>query len=174
MSTHVGRSWSRAERIAYHNLLRHLPHRPGSRVRVLALRRWGEVGEGAFIAEDVRVIEPSGLVLGPRAGVAPGAVLDCRGGLTIGADTMIGIQSILLTSGHRFTSRESPMRAQGFTQAPVTIGDDVWVGARVIVLPGTTVGAGAILAAGATVTKDVPPYAIVAGTPAKFIGWRPE
>ena len=55
---------------------------------------------------------------------------------------------------------------------PITIGSDVWIGARVIVLDGVTVGHGAVLAAGAVVTKDVPPYAIVGGVPAKVISYR--
>jgi acetyltransferase-like isoleucine patch superfamily enzyme len=55
---------------------------------------------------------------------------------------------------------------------PITIGSDVWIGARVIVLDGITIGHGAVLAAGAVVTKDVPPYAIVGGIPAKVINYR--
>lgn len=52
------------------------------------------------------------------------------------------------------------------------IGDDVWIGARAIVMAGTTIGSGAIVAAGAVVTRDVTPFAIVAGVPAKVIGYR--
>jgi len=55
---------------------------------------------------------------------------------------------------------------------PVKIGDDVWIGTRVVILPGVTVGHGAIIGASAVVTKDVPPYAIVAGVPAKVVKWR--
>ena len=55
---------------------------------------------------------------------------------------------------------------------PVVIGDDVWIGRRVIILPGVTVGGGSIIAAGAVVSKDVKPYSIVGGVPAKQIGNR--
>lgn len=58
------------------------------------------------------------------------------------------------------------------THGPITVGSDVWFGARSIVLSGVTIGHGAVVAAGAVVTNDVEPYAIVAGTPAERIGWR--
>ena len=59
-------------------------------------------------------------------------------------------------------------------EQPVTIMDDVWIGARAIILPGVTIGQGAIVAAGAVVTKDVPPFAIVGGVPARLIDYREE
>ena len=65
------------------------------------------------------------------------------------------------------------MRGQGSTEPQkVTIESDVWIGARVIILPGVTIGKGAILAAGAVVTKDVPDYAVVGGVPAKVLKYR--
>lgn len=65
------------------------------------------------------------------------------------------------------------MNQQGFLpNQKVTIGDDAWIGTRVIILPGVSVGKGAIIGAGAVVTKDVPEYAVVAGVPAKVIKYR--
>ena len=65
------------------------------------------------------------------------------------------------------------MREQGFyPEEPVIIGDDVWIGGRVIILPGVTIGSHSIIAAGAVVTKDVPEWAIVGGTPAKVLKFR--
>lgn len=62
------------------------------------------------------------------------------------------------------------MREQGYGPVePVEIGDDCWIGGRVTILPGVHVGNGAVIAAGAVVTKDVPPYAVVGGVPAKII-----
>lgn len=57
---------------------------------------------------------------------------------------------------------------------PITIGDDVWIGGGAIVLPGITVGDGAVIGAGAVVTRDVAPYAVVAGNPAKVVKWTKE
>jgi maltose O-acetyltransferase len=67
------------------------------------------------------------------------------------------------------------MRLQGYKDSqPVVIEDDVWLGARVIILPGIRVGHGAVIGAGAIVTKDVPPFAICVGNPARVIRYRNE
>ena len=95
------------------------------------------------------------------------------GRIIIGKDVMMGEEVIILTHNHNFDRLDIPMCQQGFKkEEPVTIADDVWIGARVIILPGVIVGKGAILAAGAVVTKDVPPYAIVGGNPARVIKMR--
>jgi maltose O-acetyltransferase len=95
------------------------------------------------------------------------------GAANIGADVMIGPDVLILSSNHRFESISVPMRLQGHTaDQPVSIGDDVWIGARVIVLPGVTIGRGAILASGSVVTKDVPAHAIVGGNPARVLKYR--
>ena len=57
---------------------------------------------------------------------------------------------------------------------PITIGDDVWIGRRVMLLPGVSIGKGAVIGAGAVVTKDVPEFAVVGGVPAKIIKWRKQ
>ena len=74
---------------------------------------------------------------------------------------------------HQFSRTDIPMRLQGHRQyQPVLIEDDVWIGARAIILPGLRIGKGAIVGAGSVVTKDVPPYAICVGNPARVIKSR--
>ena len=86
---------------------------------------------------------------------------------------MMGTDVVVITRNHSFERTDIPMMDQGFEEErPVVIGNDVWIGDRVIILPGVHVGDGAVLAAGAVVTKDVPEYAIVGGTPAKVIRMR--
>ena len=66
---------------------------------------------------------------------------------------------------------DAKMRAEGLEIAlPITVGDDVWIGANVTVLPGVTIGSNTVIGAGSVVTKDVPPYTIVGGNPARVIG----
>jgi maltose O-acetyltransferase len=85
---------------------------------------------------------------------------------------MIAPEVIILTLGHRHDSIETPMCGQGGYATKVIIEDDVWIGIRVIVLPGVKIGKGSIVGAGAVVTKDVPPWTIVGGVPAKVIKRR--
>lgn len=110
--------------------------------------------------------------LGDRAYLGHGSVLYGAGGLHVGRDVLVGPRVILTSQGHGFetpglTVREHPLRL-----APVFIGDDVWIGAGAIVLPGVSLGVGAVVAAGAVVTHDVAPYGVVAGVPARPIGQR--
>jgi maltose O-acetyltransferase len=91
----------------------------------------------------------------------------------IGSDVMMAPSVTILSNSHNFARTDISMREQGAPPPrPVTIGDDVWIGTRVIILPGVTVGSHAILGAGAVVTKDVPEWAIVGGNPARVIRFR--
>ena len=86
---------------------------------------------------------------------------------------MMGPQCYIYTQNHEYSSIDKPMRLQGPQEIrPVSIGNDVWIGSRVTILPGVNIGDGAIIAAGAVVTKDVPSYAIVGGVPAKLLRMR--
>ena len=93
--------------------------------------------------------------------------------LKVGKDVMMGPYVIIIGENHEYSRLDMPMRLQGYRfKKPVQIGDDVWIGARAIILPGITIGQGAIVGAGSVVTKDVPPYSICAGNPAKVIKYR--
>lgn len=91
----------------------------------------------------------------------------------IGDDVMMGPDFVYIPLGHVFDRTDVPMRLQGPTPYQrLTIGNDVWIGRRVMVMPGVRIGNGAIIAAGAVVTKDVPDFAIMGGVPAKVIRYR--
>jgi acetyltransferase-like isoleucine patch superfamily enzyme len=85
---------------------------------------------------------------------------------------MMGPDVKIMTRNHAFDSLDCPMNLQGDTFLPVIVGDDVWIGANAIILPGVTIERGAVIAAGAVVTKDVAAYGIVGGVPARPIGSR--
>ena len=76
------------------------------------------------------------------------------------------------SANHVFLDKYSLICDQGHERGDITIGNDVWIAAHVCVLPGVTIGDGAVCGAGAVVTKDVPPYSVVAGVPAKIIKMR--
>jgi len=110
--------------------------------------------------------------IGDNSGIG----LNCRvGKAIIGKDVMMGPDVVFITGNHRFDRLDTPMWLQGSIPTdPIVIGDDVWIGTRVIILPARKVGNGAIIGAGSIVTKDVENYAIVGGNPAKVLGYRTD
>ena len=85
----------------------------------------------------------------------------------------MGPEVLIMTSSHKFDRIDIPMCEQGdMSPKKVVIGSDVWIGARVIILPGVQIGSGSIIGAGAVVTKDIPPFSVVGGVPAKVIKSR--
>lgn len=109
--------------------------------------------------------------IGDNSGIGEGSHL--YGTVLIGKDVMMGTECLIYTQNHEFNDLNRPMREQGPQPAePVLIGNDVWIGGRVIILPGVHVGNGSIIGAGSIVTKNVPDNAIVAGNPAKLIRYR--
>lgn len=91
----------------------------------------------------------------------------------IGDNVMMGPQCCIYTRNHRHDYISKPMIEQGMEEwRPVTIGNDVWIGNRVIILPGVKIGNGVIIGAGAVVCKDVPDFVIVGGSPAKILKYR--
>lgn len=115
----------------------------------------------------------SKLSIGDNSGIGIDCV--CNGECTIGNDVMMGPECIIISRNHEFSDVNIPMRLQGYKkEESCIIGDDVWIGRRVMIMPGVTIGKGAVIAAGAVVTKDVPDFAIVGGVPAKVIKFRGE
>ena len=105
------------------------------------------------------------LTIGDRTYINSGASICAQESVTIGERCAIGNQVLVMdTDFHAIEDHTQPG-----TACPVVIEDDVWLSARVIVLKGVTIGRGAVVAAGAVVTKDVPPHTLVGGVPAKFI-----
>lgn len=91
------------------------------------------------------------------------------GPVTIGNHVNLA-QGITVTAlNHNFAEKGLRIDEQGVSTTPVTIGDDIWIGANAVILPGVTIGNHSVVAAGAVVTKDVPPHTLVAGVPAKTI-----
>ena len=111
------------------------------------------------------------LKIGDNSGV--GINCEVYGPVTIGKNVMMGPEVIVYTQGHRHDNAEIPMREQGNDDIkPVSIGDDVWIGRRAMIMPGVSIGHGCIIGAGAIVTKDVPDFCVVGGVPAKILYYR--
>lgn len=94
--------------------------------------------------------------------------------LTLGDNVMVGPNVVMDTSRHNTGRLDIPMQDQGLSFAPIVVEDDVWIGANAVIVCGVRIGCGSIVGAGAVVTKDVPPHAIVGGVPARILGSRLE
>jgi acetyltransferase-like isoleucine patch superfamily enzyme len=122
----------------------------------------------SIIYSHCTFIAPWGVKLGHHSVVGDHCRLDGRSGLTIGNNVDVSAETVIYTLEHDI---ESPTFVD--TGGPVIIGDWVYIGSRVIILPGVTIGEGAVVASGAVVTKDVEPWTMVGGVPARFIRKRP-
>lgn len=113
----------------------------------------------------------SDLVIGNRSSVGLNSIVAKE--VQIGDDVMMGPYCIILTQNHKFSKSEVNIIEQGYSERkPVIIGNDVWIGARVTILPGVHVHEHSIIGAGAVVTHDVPAYSVVTGVPAKVVKMR--
>lgn len=113
-----------------------------------------------------------GCILGEGVGVSEGSYLGARGLLTIGADTILGPQCIVVAENHLFAEPGVPIREQGVERRGVAIGGDCWLGAAVRVLDGVSIGRGAVIGAGAVVAMDMPENCVAVGVPARVIRAR--
>lgn len=136
--------------------------------RSFVLRLWGaQVGRWCAVAAGAKIWAPWNLTLGDFVSVANGAELYDVAPIVVGNHITISQDAYICTASHDISSKLKPL-----VYHPIAIADFSWICARAIVLPGVTIGEGAVVAAGAVVTKDVEPWTVVGGNPAKFIKKR--
>lgn len=144
------------------------------------LRRLLYKGLGAHIAPKVvfhfrtEIRDPWSLHIGKGTIIGDNALLDARSGLFIGKNVNLSSNVSIYTRQHDHRDPYFACPDPQSKKMSVEIDDRVWLGSNVIVLPGVHIGEGAVCCAGCVVTKDVPPYAVVAGIPAKQVGERPQ
>lgn len=137
--------------------------------RFLARQILKDCGKGVNMERTARFSRR--LKIGDFSGI--GAKTYVTGDVTIGKNCMLGPEIVFCTQNHNFQRTDIPMCEQGFGELrPITIEDDCWIGRRVIILPGVTIGKGSVIGAGAVVSKDIPPYSIAVGNPAKVVKSR--
>lgn len=113
-----------------------------------------------------------GLVVGDNVGLGTHGFFGCAGGIEIGSNTIFGNYVSLHSENHNFADTTVPIRLQGVNRKGIKIGEDCWIGAKATILDGTILGKGCIVAAGAVVRGEIPPYSIVGGVPAKILKSR--
>ena len=162
--------------ILYFIVLKHLPptYYPGGKLvkqlRFLCCKRlFRSCGRNV-------TIESNAVILFHKVDIGdnPGIGLNARiGSVKIGDNVMMGPDVIILSRNHNYDRINIPLKFQGNAmEEPVIIENDVWIGARVIILPGVHIGKGVIIGAGAVVAKNIPNYSIMVGNPARVVGMR--
>jgi len=126
-----------------------------------------ECGNNIFIGRGAKF--GYNITLGSGSAIGPYALLRSSGGISFGRRVRMGPDVIILTEDHKHDDANKPIGVEGNYTAPVIIEDDVWIGTRVIILPGVNIGKSSIIGAGSVVAKDVPAYSIAVGNPAKVV-----
>lgn len=132
------------------------------------------VGRGCRIGRFSFLTANNGkMILGDNVAISPCAHLGADNGyIEIGANTAIGPGVVIRAANHAFARLDAPIMEQGHTAGQVVIAEDVWIGANCVITPDTRIGKGAVVGAGAVVTRNVAPFSIVGGVPAREIGFR--
>lgn len=158
-------------------LLSFLPATPGKYTRMLFYRFFTK-SQGKHFSTGVRVkIQvPESVTIGNNVSLNDNVWIaannDPHGSIVLGDNVLVGPFTIIHSGNHNYESPEIPIVRQGFRFSKIFIGEDVWIAARCTILSGVTIGKGSVIAAGSVVTKDILPFSIVAGVPAKVIGKR--
>lgn len=193
---HIGERFIRALEELYVALFAWIPTPAGTLLRLLAWRccfrkcgsvRFGtsitlghmrniSLGRGCRIGRLCFLTAGNGvLTLDDNAAISPCVHLSAdEGEIHIGKNVAIGPGTVIRAANHRFDRRDRPIMLQGHERGAVTIEEDVWIGANCVILPGVNIGKGAVVGAGAVVTRSVAPFTVVGGVPARPIGLRPE
>lgn len=142
-------------------------------LKQLLLRLQGaRFGNGVVIYPGVWIAPGRNLIVGNDVDIAKDVLITTSGGVKIGDRTLIGYRSQILSANHTIPPIGEPFPISGDDCKEVVIEKDVWIGANCIITPGVHIGEGAVIAAGAVVTKDVEPNSIVGGVPAKLLKYR--
>lgn len=131
-----------------------------------------KIGKWVTFYPGIKISIGKNLVIGDYVDLAWGVIMTTGGGVEIGDRTLIGYRTQILSSNHIIPINRERIFDSGHEPKKIIIGKDVWIGANCIITAGVHIGEGAVVAAGSVVTKNVKPYTIVGGVPAKVIKER--
>lgn len=145
----------------------------GSHIYVDSLNSKIQLKDKVHISQQVVLRVRFGeIIVGEHVGIGIRSIIRGSGGVEIGKNSLLADQVELISANHIYKDLHVPIRLQGGELKKIVIGEDVWLGAHVIVLAGVTIGKGSVVGAGAVVTKDIPSYSIAIGVPARVIDKR--
>lgn len=125
-----------------------------------------------YILPNTILCYPYRISFGYNIFINRGVYITAREPITIGDNVMIASGVVINSGMHNYMKKDILIREQGHTSKAIYIGNDVWIGANSVIMPGVSIGDGAVIGAGSIVTKSVPPYSVVAGVPARIIKKR--
>ncbi len=165
-------SWSAKEKllrllwmITYCLFFKFTPKHPFNRWRLFLLKLFGAKVEGRpFVFSSAQVFAPWLLVLNDHCCLGPNSEVYNLGPVSIGKRSVLSQYAYICNGTHDFSLKTMPLLI-----GDIHVGDDVFIGARAMILPGISLGDGSLVGAGAVVTKDVSPWVVVAGNPARYI-----
>ncbi|WP_105213409.1 acyltransferase [Pseudoalteromonas sp. T1lg22] len=160
--------------LLYYSFFKHLPSNSMCsfcvKMRCLILRYiFASVGYNVNVASGVRFGLGSKVHIGNNSGIGEDSYIVAMDEVVIGNDVMIAPQVMILTGGHEYQRPDLLLREQKITIAPVEIGNDCWIGARAVILPGVKICSRVVIASGAVVTKSIDSPGVYAGVPARQV-----
>jgi len=135
-------------------------------------KKFKSCGKDVIFSSGIRFFDRKNISIGTNVRIGAKSTLSGLGGIVIGNNVSFGPEVMIWSDNHNYYAPEMLPYDDEHDEKTVIIQDNVWIGARVCIAPGVTVGEGAVIAMGAVVTKDVPPCAVVAGNPAKVVKYR--
>ncbi len=131
-----------------------------------------KIGERVYICKDVTILSPQNVTIGNRVYLGKNVTIAGQAGVTIGDYTIINHNVNIISINHIYQDSSKIIREQGYCGGPISIGEDVWIATGAVILQNIKIGNGAVIGANAVVTKNVAPYTLVGGVPARFIRRR--
>lgn len=159
----------------FHNLfgiVKFIPSPLGDFLRLAVLWLFGGKVNFSWLRDGLTVYYPWRLQIGRNCWINEYCHFNAYGGIRIGNFVLMGHRTTIMSDDHVFEDPDKPILVQGRVGQEVVIGDDVFIGSNVFIGKGIQVGKGAVIGAGSVVTKDVEPYAIVVGNPARVLKYR--
>ena len=157
--------------LTIYGIFKYLPTPGGDILRALYLKLFLKRINTIWVREGVTFHFPENISIGESV-ISEFVYFNGYGGIEIGNKVLIGANTMMYSHDHNFNDLTKPIWHQGLIKKPIVIKDNVFIGCNVSILGNVTVNEGAVIGAGSVVTKDVPENAIVAGVPAKVIGFR--